>query len=343
MKDGARGAIPAGETVLGMPRLSPMLAGTARAPFSDDDWLFEIKWDGYRCLAYLKDDQVYLDSRNGKPLLPQFPSLSSMSQALRRNEALLDGEIVAVRAGKVDFSYLRTGPASVVFVAFDLLWADGESLLEAPLEERKDALSRSMEWGGPVIQSTAVDSEGEALFRWAKEQDMEGIMAKRRGSLYLPGQRTKDWLKVKNLRESAFWVVGYLPSPGRRLGSLVVAEKIPEGFRLVGRVSSGLNREYEERLLRVLRPLGREDPVARAFAAASPLPTKAETKKVVWVEPFFGVQVDYTEMTPDGHLRHPVFRDLAANEPAATIARKTQSENSTAVEIGAREGEGDAK
>lgn len=302
---------PVGETILGMPRLSPMLAGTARAPFSDDDWLFEIKWDGYRCLAYLSTDQVYLDSRNGKPLLPQFPSLSSMPGALRREEAILDGEIVAVRAGKVDFSYLRRGPSSVVFVAFDLLWADGKALLEVPLHERKEELSRSMEWGGPVILSSTIDSEGEALFAWAKEQDMEGIMAKRRDSLYLPGQRTKDWLKVKNLHEDTFWIVGYLPSPGRRLGSLVVAERIPEGFRLVGRVSSGLNGDYEERLLRLLNPLAAEDPKARAFAAASPLPTKAETRKVIWVEPFFGVQVDYTEMTPDGHLRHPVFRDVA--------------------------------
>ncbi|MGE5580341.1 MAG: non-homologous end-joining DNA ligase [Bacillota bacterium] len=333
-----------------MPRLSPMLAGTARTPFSDDDWLFEVKWDGYRCLAYLKADQVYLDSRNGKPLLPHFPSLSSMPGALRRDEVLLDGEIVAVKAGKVDFSYLRKGPSSVVFVAFDLLWADGESLLEVPLHERKDALSRSMEWGGPVLLSSAVDSEGEALFRWAKEQDMEGIMAKRRDSLYFPGERTQDWLKVKNLHESTFWVVGYLPSPGRRLGSLVVAEKIPEGFRLVGRVSSGLNRDYEERLLHVLCPLAREDPLARAFAGASPLPTKAETRRVTWVEPFFGVQVDYTEMTPDGHLRHPVFRDLAVNCAVAgeTTAGKAATGKTTvgraaAGEMGTKEAAEDAK
>lgn len=287
-----------------------MLAGTAGAPFSDDDWLFELKWDGYRCLAYLSPQGFHLDSRNGKPLLPQFPSLSSMPAAMRCREVLLDGEIVAVKSGRVDFSHLRKGPPSVSFVAFDVLWLDGKSLLETPLCRRRSALGKCMTWGGNLALSESVDAEGEALFDWAREQDMEGVMAKRRDSLYFPGRRTKDWLKVKNLHEGTFWVVGYLPSPGRPLGSLVVAEEVNEGFRLIGRVSSGLNRDYEAELLGTLRPLGQGDPAAGAFARASPLPTRAETRRVRWVEPFYGVQVQYTEMTPDGHLRHPVFREV---------------------------------
>lgn len=302
--------LQANEAILGIPRMAPMLAGTAPSPFSGEDWLFEIKWDGYRCLAYVSPEEVYLDSRNGKPLLPQFPSLSSMPGSLRCREALLDGEIVAMKAGRVDFSHLRRGASPVLYVAFDLLWLDGRSLLEVPLCERKAELPACMTWGGVTLLSETVESEGDALFRWAKDQDLEGIMAKRRDSLYLPGQRTKDWLKIKNVHEGVFWIVGYLPSPGRKMGSLVLAEKVPEGFRMVGRVGSGLNREFEEELLRVLRPLGQEDPTARSFIRASPLPTKAETKRVTWVEPFFGVEVDYTEMTQDGHLRHPVFREV---------------------------------
>ena len=287
-----------------------MLASTAPAPFSGEDWLFELKWDGYRCLAYLTSEGAYLDSRNGKPLLPQFPSLASIRDGMKCREALLDGEIVAMKAGRVDFSHLRRGASPVLFVAFDLLWLDGKPLLETPLHQRKAQLSGCVSWGGAVLLSETVEAEGEALFRWAREKDLEGIMAKRRDSIYLPGQRTKDWLKVKNLHEGAFWVVGYLPSPGRRLGSLVVAEKVPEGFRLVGRVSSGLNRDYEAELLAALRPLDPKDTTAQAFARASPLPSRSETKRVTWVEPFFGVEVDYTEMTADGHLRHPVFKEV---------------------------------
>jgi len=306
----ARHRLQTSETILGIPRRAPMLASTASAPFSGEDWLFELKWDGYRCLAYLTLEGVYLDSRNGKPLLPRFPSLSSMPDGLKCREALLDGEIVAMKAGRVDFSHLRRGASSVLFVAFDLLWKDGKSLLEIPLCERRTELATCMSWGGVVLLSEAVESEGESLFRWAQEQDIEGIMAKRQDSVYLPGQRTKDWLKVKNLHEGTFWIVGYLPSVGRRLGSLVIAEKVPEGFRLLGRVSSGLNRDYEALLLLSLHPLAPEDPTALAFARASPLPSRSESKRVTWVEPFFGVEVDYTEMTADGHLRHPVFKEV---------------------------------
>lgn len=283
-----------------------MLASAAPSPFDGDDWLFELKWDGYRCLAYISPQGLYLDSRNGKPLLPKFPVLSSMAPALRSREVLLDGEIVAMKGGKVDFSYLRTCPDSVLFVAFDVLWLDGGSLLELPLHGRKDALSDCMSWGGSAILSQTVEAEGRALFSWAKEQDMEGVMAKRRDSLYFPGQRTTDWLKLKNLHEGTFWVVGYLPSPGRLLGSLVAAEKVSDGFRVVGRVSSGLNRDYEKLLLESLRPLDSAGPPAGVAA----LPSKAEVRQIRWVEPFYGVGVDFTEMTPDGRLRHPVLREV---------------------------------
>ncbi len=291
-----------------------MLAGLAPEPFDGDDWIFELKWDGYRCLLYKNRDDLYLDSRNGKPLLPQFPSLHSAGDVLRCREALVDGEIVAIKDGRVDFSLLRRGESSVSYVAFDLLWVDGEPLTELPLRARRAELKGRMTHGGGhggvALLSEAVESEGHALFRWAKEQDMEGIMAKRRDSLYLPGQRTKDWLKIKNKQEGTFWVVGYLPSPGRPLASLVVAQKVPQGYRLVGRVSTGLNHETENRLLSALHPLAEWDPLREAFVRASPLPTRADTKRVNWVEPYFGVEVEYTEMTPDGHLRHPVLREV---------------------------------
>lgn len=283
-----------------------MLASVAPGPFDGDDWLFELKWDGYRCLAYLATGQVYLDSRNAKPLLPQFPVLSSMAAALRAKDALLDGEIVAMKGGRVDFSYLRTSPSSVLYACFDLLWLDGEPMLEVPLDQRKRELKKCMAWGESAIYSETVEGQGKTLFSFAKSQDLEGVMGKRRDSLYFPGERTTDWLKVKNLHQGVFWVVGYMPSPGRIMGSAVVAVKEGDGYRIVGRVSSGLNGEYEKLLLGKVRPLD----VSRPPAGLTGLPPRPELRQVRWVEPFYGLEIDYIEVTPDGHLRHPVLKEV---------------------------------
>jgi DNA ligase-1 len=283
-----------------------MLARTAPLPFDGDDWLFEVKWDGYRCLAYLTAEGTYLDSRNGKPLLHQFPGLLSVRDALRADQALLDGEIVALKDGRVDFSYLRAGPSRALFVAFDLLWLDGKSLLDVPLEKRKEVLKGAMEWGESALLSETVEREGKALFSWARERDLEGVMAKRKGSLYYPGERSGDWLKIKNLHEGTFWVVGYMPSPGRVLGSLVVARRAAGGYEIVGRVSSGLNRDYEKALIDALQPLEGSRPPK----GLGNLPPRPELRRIRWVAPYYGVEVAYTEMTADGHLRHPVFKEV---------------------------------
>ena len=301
------------DTILGIPRLRPMLASTSKEPFDGSDRLFEVKWDGYRCLAYLRGGDVYLDSRNGKPLLSRFQSLSGMKEYLNCTSALLDGEIVAVDGGRVDFSYLRTNPRSVTFVAFDILHLDGRLLVDRPLAERKELLRGAMKWGGPVALSEFVEGQGKAMFEWAREQDLEGIMAKRKDSPYIPGMRTDNWLKVKNTHEGRFWVLGYLASPGRTIGSLVVAEKVEDGYAVLGRVSSGLNRQYEDTLLSELEHVSYEELLGTAGILYG-APSKRELQKVKWVKPYFGVQVDFTELTPDRKLRHPVFRDIVSGE-----------------------------
>lgn len=307
--NGGSAGFSEGERVFDIPRLRPMLASSTSAPFDDDDWLFEAKWDGYRCLAYLSRQEVYLDSRNGKPLLTSFPALKEMAALAEGDSVLVDGEIVAIRSGRVDFSYLRENPRSVAFIGFDLLFLNGRLLIDLPLRKRREMLAGAVKWGGPAVLSEAVDGQGKALFRWAESRGMEGVMAKRKDSAYLPGQRSRLWLKVKNLREGRFWVVGYVNSPGRRLGSLVVAEEDGGRYTVVGRVSSGLNREYEQALLNCLEPVSYGDLIASAGSLGD-VPPRSEIRKVQWVKPFFGVQVDYTEMTPDRKLRHPVFREI---------------------------------
>lgn len=300
---------PPEETIFGIPRLRPMLASATGEPFDDDEWLFEVKWDGYRSLAYVSGNEVYLDSRNQKPLLPQFPDLAGLPSAIKARSALLDGEIVAFREGRVDFSYLRTGPAAVTFVVFDILFVDGRLITDRTLVERKDELVRVVHPEGAVLLSQTADGSGRILFDWAKSQDLEGIIAKRKDSVYRAGERSRDWLKIKNLREGRFWVLGYVRSPGRRLGSLVVAEKQNDGFLVVGRVSSGLNRDYERELLEILEVEPFEDLTSRAGFIYN-APSRREMQEIQWVRPHFGVLVSFTEMTSDGKLRHPVFRGL---------------------------------
>lgn len=291
-----------------MPRMSPMLAGRAEAPFDAEGWIFEVKWDGYRCLSYISCRGIYLDSRNGRPLLPKFPSLASIREALRAEEALLDGEVVAFREGRADFSYLRSGASAVVLAVFDLLWLDGEPLLEIPLRERRERLRQVLAWGEgrPVFLSEAVEGRGQALYEWACGRGLEGVMAKKADSPYYPGKRSDNWLKIKNLREGRFWVVGYAPSPGRRIGSLMLAEREGATYRIVGRVASGLDGDLERRLLASLQPLDGPAPPANVEG----LPSKAQARLLQWVKPFFGVEVSYTEMTSDGRLRHPVLREV---------------------------------
>jgi len=295
--------------ILGMPQIDPMLPFTAKEPFNDGKWLFEVKWDGYRCLAYLTNEKVYLRSRNAKPLLPQFPVLSVLKSSLksrRLKRAILDGEIVAFRGGKVDFSYLRTHPRTVVFVAFDLIYLDNRDLLDVPLYRRRKLLEESFDWGKNLLYySKAVEGSGATMFSWIREHQLEGMMAKRIDSLYFPGKRTKDWLKIRNIRESEFWVVGFTPAVGRLLGSLVLAVREKDGYKIVGKVSSGINEQVERTLLSLLgSPIRKPD-----FKVTGRL-TKTEVGRILWVRPYFGVTVQYTEMTPDGKLRHPVFREV---------------------------------
>ncbi len=303
---------PDGETIYDLPRFRPMLASPAEKPFDDPGWQFEVKWDGYRCLAYLAAERCYLDSRNRKPLLPQFPALSAMAEGLRAGSAVLDGEVVAFRGERVDFSHLRAHPEDAVYVAFDLLLLDGRPLLDEPLEGRVRRLRQCYEWSGRFQLSEGVRGEGSALFSWVQDRGIEGIVAKRNDSSYAPGSRSKNWIKIRNIREGSFWVVGYAPSPGRAIGSLVLAMPASQArlaatksrtepeLTIAGRVSSGLTGDHERLLVSVLRP-------SASSTIAHP---SRDMRDVTWVVPYFGVEVQYTEITPDGYLRHPVFREV---------------------------------
>ena len=189
-----------------MKRYLPMLAKSAKSPFSGKDWQFEIKWDGFRAIAYV-NNELSLQSRNGKELIGQFPELKNLTTLAPGT--ILDGEIVAIKNGKPDIQSLlsRTqgirgsAPAEetvpVTYIVFDILEKDGEVLVNLPLTERKKILGSAVTEGPHVVLSVPVEELGEDYYRAAIAKGLEGVIAKRKDSRYEPGLRSDTWLKIK--------------------------------------------------------------------------------------------------------------------------------------------------
>src|SRR4030043_826721 len=239
----------------------PMLARLASQPFSGDEWIFEIKWDGFRAIAYV-NEELSLRSRNGKELKYNFPELEEL-KLLTRN-VVLDGEIVVMKEGKPDFqALLERGQAvspveielqakrsPVVYVVFDILEKDAVSLVNLPLTERKRILGNSVREGKHVLLSDFVEEKGEAYYKVALEKGLEGLMAKKKGSPYEPGARSGNWLKIKKLRSCDCVVFGYTKGTGARaetFGALLLGLYDHEHKPMyVGKVGTGFSESHAE-------------------------------------------------------------------------------------------------
>ena len=249
-------------------RYAPMLSSSAETVPEGEDWLYEPKWDGYRAIAVMSGGEVSLTSRNAIDLTERFrPAARGIAQGLRTPNAVLDGEIVALDdAGRSSFSLLQQGTGRLAFVAFDVLEADGEPLVDLPLEERRARLEQLVDpKAGGVLVSPVFD-DGDALLKAATAQGLEGVVAKRPGSRYQPGRRSPDWRKVKVKSRQEFVIVGYTKGQGRRaagFGSLVLGVREGGELRWVGNVGTGFTGGGD-------RAPAREAPAARAGDAALP-------------------------------------------------------------------------
>lgn len=280
-----------------------MLARSAD-PFDGDDWLFEIKWDGFRAVCLVDGDGCRLVGRRKTDFAPQFPRLVEALAALPPGTAI-DGEIVALRRGKPDFTALlrrgkREPGVAIVLVAFDLLYQDFVSVMSETCLRRRERLRKILaDLRSPaVIMSEGVIGDGRAYFEQAAAQQLEGVMAKRLSSKYLPGKRTGDWAKIKNRLAMPCVVVGYEPSEEYGLKSLIVASAVEGELRCVGRVGSGIDPSMGARLLKMLRERERQTPA---------VPCKMKGK---WVEPELFCRVSYAELLESGSLRAPVFEGM---------------------------------
>ena len=298
-------------------RIVPMLATLGPLPpASDDRWAFEIKWDGVRALAYSEPGRLRFESRSLRDITGAYPELSRLNRALSHHTAILDGEIVAFdEDGRPSFGRLqhrmhvssesaarrlaKTNP--VAYVAFDLLYLDGHSLLGLTYEERRARLKELGLNGERWQTPDHVIGNGQAVLDASAAQGLEGVVAKRLDSWYEPGRRSSCWIKVKNKQRGEFTVIGWLPGEGKRrsrIGALLVAQD----DKYAGRVGTGFTEKELDRLAALLAPLETDTP-----AVADP---KAAPKGAIWVRPALAAEVEFAEWTNDGILRHPSYKGL---------------------------------
>jgi len=306
----------------------PMLATLADDLPAGPEWTFEIKWDGYRALGYVRNGDVRLVSRNGNDLTQRFPQVArALASAVRSPECVVDGEVCALdEQGRSSFSAMQQGRGGtpIVYAVFDLLELDGEPIVSLPIEERRKRLAQLLDVRERTVQVSAVFDDGPALLETAKEQKLEGVMAKKLGSRYAEGRRTRDWLKIKTHGEQEFVIVGYTKGEGRRassFGSLVLAVNESGTLRWVGNVGTGFTEGTIAELLAALEPLR----VETSPLAVVPKMPKVRKTDVVWVRPVLVAEVKFAEWTHDEHLRAPVYLGLRDDKTAPEVRAEKPS------------------
>jgi DNA ligase D-like protein (predicted ligase) len=282
-------------------------------PFDDPDWLFEIKWDGVRAIAYVEGGTMRLHGRRRRDLAGRYPELRGLLAL--PDGTVLDGELAVLRPdGRPDFSAMiarenasaaraeaAAGSQPVTYVVFDLLYAGGEPLLRLPLAARRERLQGLLAAAADprLVLSEGVVGCGRDLFAAACERGLEGIVAKRLGSRYEPGERSGAWQKIKPVQAVHCLILGFEPDGERDFKSLIVATDFDGRLQCVGKVGSGLDRAAKSSLL----------PQMLARRTRAPL---VETDLAgVWIEPGLFCRVSFLERTASGSLRAPVFLGMA--------------------------------
>ena len=290
--------------------IEPMLAESANQPFNNEDFIYEHKLDGVRCIAYLVDGRVRLQSRSGANITRQFPELADIYK--QANDTILDGEIISTsfnaiqhrihRQKELDIKVgMRLYP--VVYVAFDILYRNGDNLMGKTLAERKAILHNVLMSSRVCGEIPYVHREGIALFESIKASGGEGIMAKNLNSPYVVGKRSATWLKVKTFQEAEFYICGLTRGENSRestFGSVILGERHDGQLTYVGNAGSGLSDDMITRLMEAITP------------AECPFPSKPDVGKevVAWAVPTLKCEVKYLERSVNGLLRFPTFRRL---------------------------------
>ncbi|HEY0731633.1 MAG TPA: non-homologous end-joining DNA ligase, partial [Chitinophagaceae bacterium] len=316
-----------------MPKdLPPMLATLVNKPAEDDNWIYELKWDGYRAIAYLEKGNVEIRSRNNKSFNEKFYPIYDALKDWKVN-AVVDGEIIVINdQGLPDFGDLQLwrseDDGQLVFYLFDLLWLDGKNIMSLPIEERHALLHSIIPDGNVHIRiSKHFDATGKEFFALAEELQLEGIVAKKKGSTYKPGARSKEWLKIKTEKRQELIIGGYTQNEGstKPFSALLLGIMEKGQFNFLTPVGTGFNTALQKEILKKLKPFETKScpfssvPDYNKPSRFRPNPPKA---KVTWVKPQLVVEISYREETKDGAIRHPSFKGLREDKSVREVIRE---------------------
>lgn len=327
--------------------VSPMLALLSGLPGDQGSYAFEYKWDGVRTVFLFDGRRPRIETRNLNDVTANYPELEPLARVLKGRTAVLDGEIVAItRKGRVSFGALthrlglidarviaeRAAEIPVTYMIFDVLYLDGRGLMGLPYVERR-AILEGLELDGPSWRTPPSNpGQGDAMLAAARENALEGVVAKRLTSPYRPGERTRDWLKVKIVKRQEFVVGGYAPisTGARAVGSILVgyhehtgrgAPGAKEGksgaggggLVYAGKVGTGFTDRDRSMLVGLLDERARQE---------SPFSTWAPRKGVIFAEPELVAEIEYRGWTGQGHLRQPAYKGLRYDKPAGDVVRE---------------------
>ena len=324
---------PTGNAIPSPTELQPMLATLVDAPVDEPGWTYEIKWDGYRALAFIDNGNVELVSRNTKSFNQKFYPVYDALKNWKIN-AVIDGEIIVVNEkGAADFGDLQgwrsEADGQLLYYAFDILWLEGKDLMTLPLTQRRKILESMIPKNHEIIQrSETFDIPGKELFALTDKLGLEGLIAKKENSTYTPGTRSKEWLKIKTEKRQEAVIGGYTKNENtsKQFSALLLGVYENGEFVSIGPVGTGFTNQLQTEILKKCSPLitpvcpFRDPPDYNKPSRFRPNPPKAT---VTWVKPKLVCEISYREKTKDGAVRHPSFKGLREDKNANDVVWET--------------------
>lgn len=311
--------------------IQPMLATLVDETVEGGEWVYEIKWDGYRALAFLNKGNVEIRSRNNKSFNDKFYPIYNALGKWKIN-AVVDGEIIVVNEkGLPDFSELQgwrsEADGQLAYYLFDILWMEGKNLMNLPLLERRRILKSVLHGSNIIRLSENFESTGKEFFAMADKMGLEGIMAKKITSVYVPGTRSKEWLKIKTEKRQEAIICGYTKNENssKKFSALLLGLYENDQLQFIGPVGTGFTNKLQTELLAQLEPFETEKcpfaivPDYNKPSRFRPNPPKAT---VTWLKPKIVCEISFRELTRDGAIRHPSFKGLRPDKKAAEVVRE---------------------
>lgn len=331
--------------------ISPMLATLVDKPFDEPGWIYEIKWDGYRALALCNDGEVNLISRNNKSFNEKFYPVFNAVKEWGIN-AVIDGEIAVLNdSGVSHFGSLQNwrseADGELIYYVFDVLWLDGHDLMQLPLTERREILRQHLPPEGTIRMSEDFKTSATEFIEVAANMGLEGIIAKKEDSIYRPGDRTRDWLKIKANKRHEVVIGGFTKNDGTKkaFSSLLVGVYDNGSLEYTGKIGTGFNDKVQKEMMGRFRPLIINEcpftdvPDVNKPSRFRPNPPHAT---VTWLKPELVCEVSYAEITDDGVMRHPSFEGMREDKKAKDVMKEKPVKTKIAVKAPAKSASGKA-